>query len=64
MVAGHLCEIVYIYLMVSYQEIKCPLYGTANLGKAGESEKGVWRYFCKNEPCSKHILSVKRRSYA
>jgi len=35
--------------MIYYQEIKCPLCETTNLGKAGESAKGVQRYFCKNE---------------
>jgi len=30
-----------------------------NLGKAGKSAKGVQRYFCKNEDCSKHTFMLK-----
>lgn len=45
--------------MIYYQEIKCPLCKTTNLGKAGKSAKGVQRYFCKNETCSKHTFMLE-----
>jgi hypothetical protein len=30
-----------------------------NLGKARESVKGVQRYFCKNETCSKYTFMLE-----
>jgi transposase-like protein len=45
--------------MIYYQEIKCPFCETIDLGKAGKSAKGVSRFFCKNEACSKHTFMLK-----